>query len=169
MGMSNAEGTLGPRYGRSKQDPVTGFLFAVRDAWLAGAALKESLTASSVGGGNPEATPPGAGLMGPMIGGLDAMADFASANRQRSDPPRAAAAASPPAPRPNIAQPGQCGRRRSPATYRPRHDDRREPVGQLLARLGSNILKSSSKPGSGRWQGGDRGNCAGTGTPHRGG
>jgi hypothetical protein len=93
MGMSNAEGTLGPGYGRSRQDPVTGFLFAVRDAWLAGAALKESLTASSIGSGNPEATPPGAGLMGPMIGVLDAMADFAAANRQRSDQPRAEPAA----------------------------------------------------------------------------
>ena len=98
MRMSNAEGSVGSGYGRSSQDPVTGFLFAVRDAWLAGAALKESLTASSVGGGNPEATPPGAGLMGPMIGVLDAMADFAAGNRRRSDQPRTEPAAGSPSP-----------------------------------------------------------------------
>jgi hypothetical protein len=93
MRMSNAEGTLGSGYGRSRQDPVTGFLFAVRDAWLAGAALKETLTASSIGGGNPEATSAGAGLLGPMVGVLDAMAAFAAANRPRSDQPRAEPAA----------------------------------------------------------------------------
>ena len=98
MRMSNAEGTLGSGYGRSSQDPVTGFLFAVRDAWLAGAALKETLTASSIGGGNPEATPPGAGLLGPMIGVLDAMADFAAGNRRRSDQPRTEPAAGSPSP-----------------------------------------------------------------------
>jgi hypothetical protein len=98
MRMSNAEGTLGSGYVRSSQDPVTGFLFAVRDAWLAGAALKETLTASSIGGGNPEATPPGAGLLGPMIGVLDAMADFAAGNRRRSDQPRTEPAAGSPSP-----------------------------------------------------------------------
>jgi hypothetical protein len=88
--MSNAEGTtsrLGS--GRSRQDPVTGFFLAMRDAWLAGAVLKETLTASSIGGGNQEVTPPGAGLLEPMIGVLGAMADFAAANRQRFDQPRA--------------------------------------------------------------------------------
>jgi hypothetical protein len=89
MRMSNAEGTSGPGSGRSRQDPVTGFFLAMRDAWLAGAVLKEALTASSIGGGNQEATPPGAGLLGPMIGVLGAMADFAAANRQRFDQPRA--------------------------------------------------------------------------------
>jgi hypothetical protein len=89
MIMSNAEGTFGPGSGRSRQDPVAGFFLAMRDAWLAGAVLKETLTASSIGGGNQEATPPGAGLLGPMIGVLGAMADFAAANRQRFDQPRA--------------------------------------------------------------------------------
>jgi hypothetical protein len=88
--MSNAEGTTSrPGSGRSRQDPVTGFFLAMRDAWLAGAVLKETLTASSIGGGNQEVTPPGAGLLGPMIGVLGAMADFAAANRQRFDQPRA--------------------------------------------------------------------------------
>jgi hypothetical protein len=88
--MSNAEGTTSrPGSGRSRQDPVTGFFLAMRDAWLAGAVLKETLTASSIGGGNQEVTPPGAGLLEPMIGVLGAMADFAAANRQRFDQPRA--------------------------------------------------------------------------------
>jgi hypothetical protein len=93
MRMSNADGTFGPGSGRSRQDPVAGFFLAMRDAWLAGAVLNETLTASSIGGGNPEATPPGAGLLGPMIGVLGAMADFAAANRQRFDQPRAEPAA----------------------------------------------------------------------------
>jgi hypothetical protein len=97
--MSNAEGTPGPGSGRSRQDPVTGFLLAMRDAWLAGAVLRESLTASSIGGGNPEAVPPASGLLGPMIGALGAMADFAAANRQRFDPPRAEPAAGSSSPR----------------------------------------------------------------------
>jgi hypothetical protein len=88
--MSNAEGTTSrPGSGRTRQDPVTGFFLAMRDAWLAGAVLKETLTASSIGGGNQEVTPPGAGLLEPMIGVLGAMADFAAANRQRFDQPRA--------------------------------------------------------------------------------
>jgi hypothetical protein len=85
--MSNTEGTFGSGSGRSRQDPVTGFFLAMRDAWLAGAALKETLTAPSIAGGNPGATPPAAGLLGPMIGVLGAMADFAAANRQRFDQP----------------------------------------------------------------------------------
>ena len=91
--MSNAEGTPGPGSGRSRHDPVTGFFLAMRDAWLAGAVLRESLTASSTGGGHPEAVSPASGLLGPMIGALGAMADFAAANRQRFDPPRAEPAA----------------------------------------------------------------------------
>ena len=87
--MSNAEGTFGPGSGRSRRDPVTGFFLAMRDAWLAGAALKETLTASPIGSSNPGATSPASGLMGPMIGVLGAMADFAAANRQRFDQPRA--------------------------------------------------------------------------------
>jgi len=69
----------------------------MRDAWLAGAALKETLTASRIGS-NPGATSPVAGLMGPMIGVLGAMADFAAANRQRFDQPGAGPAASSPPP-----------------------------------------------------------------------
>ena len=83
--MSNAAGTLGSGPGRSGQDPVTGLFLAMRDAWLAGAALKENLTAPSMAGGSPGATSPAAGLLGPMIGVLGAMADFAAANRQRFD------------------------------------------------------------------------------------
>src|SRR6204780_4511725 len=89
MRMSHAEGTLGSGYVRPSLEPGTGFFFGVRDEGLAGAPLKETLTATSIGGGNPEATPPGAGLLGPMIGVLDAMADFAAGNRQRFDQPRA--------------------------------------------------------------------------------
>jgi hypothetical protein len=68
----------------------------MRDAWLAGAALKETLTASPIGRSNPGATSPGAGLLGPMIGVLGAMADFAAANRQSFDQPHVGPAASPP-------------------------------------------------------------------------
>jgi hypothetical protein len=69
----------------------------MRDAWSAGAALKETLTTSAIGS-NPQATSAAAGLLGPMIGVLGAMADFAAANRQRFDQPGAesAAGASPP-------------------------------------------------------------------------
>jgi hypothetical protein len=96
--MSNTEGTFGPGSGRSRPDPVTGFFLAMRDAWLAGAALREPLTASSIGRSNPEATSAAAGLLGPMIGMLGAMADFAAANRQRFDQPDAGPAASSPPP-----------------------------------------------------------------------
>jgi hypothetical protein len=95
MRMSNAEGTSGSGFGRWAQDPVTGFFVAMRDAWLAGAALKETLTAPSMTGGNPGATSPAAGLLGPMIGVLGAMADFAAANRQRFDQPGTGPAARP--------------------------------------------------------------------------
>jgi hypothetical protein len=84
--MSNAEGTFGPGSARSRQDPVTAFFLAMRDAWLAGAALKDTLTASSIGGGNADAVPPASGLLAPMIGVFGAMTDFAAANRQRFDP-----------------------------------------------------------------------------------
>jgi hypothetical protein len=70
----------------------------MRDAWLAGAALKETLTASPIGSSNPGATSPAPGLMGPMIGVLGAMADFAAANRQRFDQPGAGPTASSPPP-----------------------------------------------------------------------
>jgi hypothetical protein len=96
--MSNAEGTFGPGSGQSRRDPVTGFFLAMRDAWLAGAALKETLTASPIGSSNPGATSPAPGLMGPMIGVLGAMADFAAANRQRFDQPGAGPTASSPPP-----------------------------------------------------------------------
>jgi len=96
--MSDAEGTFGSGSGRPAQDPVTGFFVALRDAWLAGAALSENLTAPSTAGGAPGATSPAAGLLAPMIGVLGKMADFAAANRQRFDQPGAgpAAQASPP-------------------------------------------------------------------------
>jgi hypothetical protein len=96
--MSNTEGTFGPGSGRSRQDPVTGFFLAMRDAWLAGAALKETLTPSPIGSSNLGATSAAAGLLGPMIGVLGAMTDFAAANRQRFDQPDAgpAARSSPP-------------------------------------------------------------------------
>ena len=95
--MSNTEGTFGPGSGRSTQDPVTGFFLAMRDAWSAGAALKETLTTSAIGS-HPQATSVAAGLLGPMIGVLGAMADFAATNRQRFDQPGAepAAGSSPP-------------------------------------------------------------------------
>jgi hypothetical protein len=97
--MSNTEGTFGPGSGRSRQDPVTGFFLAMRDAWLAGAAaLKESLTASPTGSSNPQAMSAAAGLLGPMIGMVGAMADFAAANRQRFDQPGAGPAAGSPPP-----------------------------------------------------------------------
>src|ERR1700753_2182082 len=96
--MSNAEGTFGPGSGRSRQDPVTGFFLAMRDAWLAGAALKETLTASPIGDSSPGGPPPVAGLLGPLIGVLGAMAEFGAANRQRfNQPGRGASAHSTPA------------------------------------------------------------------------
>jgi hypothetical protein len=98
-GMSNTEGTFGPGSGGSRQDPVTGFFLAMRDAWLAGAAaLKEPLTASPIGSSNPQAMSAAASLLGPMIGMVGAMADFAAANRQRFDQPGAGPAASSPPP-----------------------------------------------------------------------
>jgi hypothetical protein len=99
--MSNAEGTSGSGSGRSAQDPVTGLLLAMRDAWLAGAALKENLTAPSMAGGNPGAR--AAGLLGPMIGVLGAMADFGAANRQRFDQAGAGPAGRSSSPGPNQA------------------------------------------------------------------
>jgi hypothetical protein len=101
MRMSNAEGMFGS--GRSAQDPVTGLFLAMRDAWLAGAALKENLTAPSMAGGNPGATSRAAGLLGPMIGVLGALADFANANRQRFDQAGAGPAARSSSPGPNDA------------------------------------------------------------------
>jgi hypothetical protein len=103
MRMSNAEGTSGSGSGRSAQDPVTGLLLAMRDAWLAGAALKGNLTAPSMAGGNPGGTSHAAGLLGPMIGVLGAMADFAAANRQRFDQAGAGPAAHPSSSGPNDA------------------------------------------------------------------
>ena len=101
--MSNAEGTSGSGSGRSAQDPVTGFFLAMRDAWLAGAALKETLTAPSMAGGNPGAASPAAGLLGPVIGVLGAMADFGAANRQRFDQAGAGPAGRSSSPGPNQA------------------------------------------------------------------
>jgi hypothetical protein len=93
--MSNGEGIFGS--GRSGHDPVTGIFIAMRDAWLAGIALKENVSGQSMAGGNPGAAFPAAILLGPMIGVLGAMADLATANRQRFDQPSAGAAAhSPP-------------------------------------------------------------------------
>ena len=91
--MSDPEGTFGSGSGRSAQDPVTGFFVALRDAWLAGAALGENLTAPSTAGGHPGAASPAASLLAPMIGELGKMADFAAANRQRFDQPGAGPAA----------------------------------------------------------------------------
>jgi hypothetical protein len=51
-----------------------------------------------MGRSNPEATSAAAGLLGPMIGMVGAMADFAAANRQRFDQPDAGPAASSPPP-----------------------------------------------------------------------
>jgi hypothetical protein len=68
----------------------------MRDAFLAGAALTESLTAPSVAGGNPGAKSPAAGPLGPMIGVLGAMTDFAAANRQRFNEADAGSRASSP-------------------------------------------------------------------------
>src|SRR5260370_41193843 len=98
MRISDAEGTFGSGSDRPGQDPVTGFFLAMRDAWLAGAALSENLAAPSMASGNPEATAPAAGLLAPVIGGLGKMAHFAATNRQRFDQPGAgpAAKASPP-------------------------------------------------------------------------
>jgi hypothetical protein len=103
MRMLNAEGTSGSGSGRSAQDPVTGLFLAMRDAWLAGAALTENLTAPSMAGGNPGATSRAAGLLGPMIGVLGAMADFAAVNRQRFDRAGAGPAARSSSPGPNNA------------------------------------------------------------------
>ena len=75
----------------------------MRDAWLAGAALRENLTAPSMAGGNPGATSRAAGLLGPMIGVLGAMADFAAANRQRFDQAGAGPAGRSSSPGPNQA------------------------------------------------------------------
>jgi hypothetical protein len=90
--MSNAQGIFGSGSGRSGHDPVTGILIAMRDAWLAGMALKENMSGQSMAGGNPGAALPAATLLGPMIGVLGAMADLAAANRQRFDQPSAGAA-----------------------------------------------------------------------------
>ncbi|QHO78308.1 hypothetical protein ACH79_42710 [Bradyrhizobium sp. CCBAU 051011] len=57
---------------------------AMRDAWLAGAGLRENMTVQSAAG-NPGAGLLGAALLGPVIGMLGAMADLAAANRQRFD------------------------------------------------------------------------------------
>jgi hypothetical protein len=91
--MSNAEGSFGSGSGRSGHDPVTGIFIAMRDAWLASAALKENVSGRSMPGGNPGEASPAAILLGPMIGMLGAMADLAAASRQRFDQPGAAAAA----------------------------------------------------------------------------
>jgi hypothetical protein len=96
--MSNAEAPFGSGSGGSKQAPITGFFLAMRDAWSAGAALSESLTAPPKGGNNTEAASPAAALLGPMIGVVGAMADFAAANRPHFDQTGAgpAAGSSPP-------------------------------------------------------------------------
>jgi hypothetical protein len=96
--MSNADGSFGSGSGRSGQDPVTGFLVAMRDAWLAGIALKENVGRPTVPGGQPGgAASPAAALLQPMIGMLGAMVDMAAPNRQRFDQP-GGAPASPSAP-----------------------------------------------------------------------
>jgi hypothetical protein len=85
VGMSNAEDSSGS--GRSGHDPVTGFLLAVRDAWLAGIAPKENVGGPTMPGGNPGAASAAATLLQPMIGMLGAMVDMAAPNRQRFDQP----------------------------------------------------------------------------------
>jgi len=67
----------------------------MRDAFLAGAALTESLTAPSMAGGNPAARPPATGPLGPMMGVLGAMTDFAAASRQRFNEADAGSRSSP--------------------------------------------------------------------------
>jgi hypothetical protein len=88
--MSSAGGIFGSGSGPSGHDPVTGIFLAMRDAWLAGIAVKENVSGQSMAGGNPGAAFAAATLLGPMIGVLGAMADLAAANRQRLDQPSAA-------------------------------------------------------------------------------
>src|SRR4051812_24191271 len=92
--MSNAEAISDPGPRRSERDPFTGIFVAMRDAWLASiAAPKEDISGQSTGGGNPGEAFHSASLMGPMIGMLGAMADLATANRERFAEPGAGAAA----------------------------------------------------------------------------
>jgi hypothetical protein len=84
--MSNADGS----FGQSGRDPVTGIFMAMRDAWLA-VAPSEGVSGRAMPGGHPQAGSAAATLLGPMIGMLGAMADLAAANRQRFEPPGAAA------------------------------------------------------------------------------
>lgn len=90
--MSNAEGSFGSGSGQSGRDPVTAIFMAMRDAWLAGAALKENVSGRAMPGGNPGAASPAAALLGPMIGMLGAVADIAAAGRQHFEQPGAKAA-----------------------------------------------------------------------------
>ncbi|XIA67039.1 hypothetical protein ACFIOY_15210 [Bradyrhizobium sp. TZ2] len=75
--------------GQSADDPVTGILMAMGEAWLAGLGFRENMSAQSAVGRNPGAGLPGTTLLEPMIGMLGAMADLAAANRQRFDHPSA--------------------------------------------------------------------------------
>ncbi len=93
--MSNAEDIFGFGSGRSGHDPVTGFLLAMRDAWMTGTGLKESGSGQSMPRGNPETGLPAATLLRPMISALGAMADLAAANRQGFGQPGAGPAAHP--------------------------------------------------------------------------
>src|SRR5882672_596739 len=94
--MLNAEDIFGFGSGRSGHDPVTGFLLAMRDAWMTGTGLKESGSGQSMPRGNPETGLPAATLLRPMISALGAMADLAAANRQASRQPGARPAPHPP-------------------------------------------------------------------------
>ena len=72
------------------QDPLTGFFMAMRDAWLAGAALKENYDCVIHRRRQSGCRLPASGYWTPMIGMFGAMTDFAAANRQRFDQPRRA-------------------------------------------------------------------------------
>jgi hypothetical protein len=98
---TNAEGTFRPGSHRPGQDRVAGFFLAMRDAWLA--AARENPAAPHLPGTDPGAVSPAAALMGPMIGVVGAMADFAAASCQRFDRPGAPPAAHPSPAGPNGA------------------------------------------------------------------
>ena len=84
--MSNAEAISGSDRGRSVRDPVTGFLVAMRDAWLA-VALNESMSGQSMLGRDPGRALSGASLIESMITMLSAMADPAIVSWHRfADP-----------------------------------------------------------------------------------
>jgi hypothetical protein len=93
--MSNAESIFGSAPGRFDHEPVTSILIAMRDAWLAGMGFKQNASRQSMAGDNPGAAFPAATPLGPMISVLGAMADFATASRQRFDQPGAGAHSAP--------------------------------------------------------------------------